>query len=106
MCDISPSLVPLRDRFVALNAVRARDLIVLADSIDRGQDAEASLLAIGEIVHKIAGVALTLGFPELGLRAAELDRIIIAFRGKSIALASAWSQGSPLLDTLLAELLE
>ena len=64
MGEISPSLVPLRDRFIALNVARARDLVELADRIDRGQDAEASLLAIGEIVHKVAGVALTLGFPE------------------------------------------
>jgi hypothetical protein len=105
MGEISPSLVPLRDRFIALNVARARDLVELADRIDMGQDAEASLLAIGEIVHKVAGVALTLGFPELGLRAAELDKIIIAFRGKEIALAAAWSQASPLMDALLPELL-
>lgn len=104
MADISPSLMPLRERFMALNAARARELTELRLRIETGQDAEASLLAIGDIVHKIAGVALTLGFPALGLRSMELDRLIIAFRKKEVSLALAWRQGAPILDAVMAEL--
>ncbi|WP_192931160.1 Hpt domain-containing protein [Gemmobacter serpentinus] len=104
MADISPSLAPLRDRFIALNATRAKDLIELRNRIEQGRDPEASFLAMGEIVHKIAGVALTLGFPALGLRAMELDRVTIAFRKKEVGLALAWRQGAPILDAVLVEL--
>ncbi len=37
-----------------------------------------SLTEIGQICHKIAGTAATLGFPELGASAAKIDDFIIA----------------------------
>lgn len=98
---ISTALLPLRARFIALNAERAAELSILRNRLKRDQASEASLLEIGDIVHKIAGVAATLGFAELGKLSLQLDRITMALRAEEVALAPAWLQAEPLLDQLI-----
>lgn len=101
MADISPALYPLRNRFIEMSVQRSVELSELQQRVQKRLDPEAALGEIGEIVHKISGVAATLGFAEWGRLAAELDRTIHSFRTRQTSLDEAWRLAEPSLSTLI-----
>lgn len=104
MTGLSPALLPLRARFVGLNPARVDELLGLRAQAAGGPDATRALLAIGEIAHKICGVAATLGFGRIGALAFDLDQAVIALRDRQSDAAAAWRNSQPLLDALIAAL--
>ena len=101
MADISPALYPLRNRFIEMSVQRSSELAQLRQRVQLRHDPEAALGEIGEIVHKISGVAATLGFADWGRLAAELDRTIHSFRTRQTSLDDAWQLAEPSLGTLI-----
>lgn len=104
MTGLSPALLPLRARFIDMNLSRADELLHLRQRIAAGQDAIRALLAIGDIAHKICGVAGTLGFERIGQLSFDLDQSIIALRNRQTDFVSAWRKSQPVLDALIAAL--
>jgi len=102
--QVSAPLQALQARFVALNRERAAELAILEARASRGIDRVASLLAIGEIAHKIGGLAGTLGLPEIGATALRLDRAILPLHRGGVDPAALWDECAPLLSRLIADL--
>lgn len=101
MQNVLPALQPLRDRFIVMSKLRAAELSALRNRMRQGQQPGAAICEIGEIVHKISGVAATLGFPQWGQLAAELDSTINLARKRQISMNDAWDISEPKLDTLI-----
>lgn len=73
---MSAGMDRIRTRFIdELRARRAR-LIDLRTDLGTASQANNALKEIGQISHKIAGTAKTLGFPELGAIAGAIDDAI------------------------------
>lgn len=68
------SVAAVRGRFVASLADRAAELDALMVLAETEADARRFFLRAVEIVHRIAGVARTLGFSDLGDLAFEAER--------------------------------
>ena len=66
-----------------------------------GQEPSDAMREIGEIVHKISGVAATLGLSSWGQLAAELDAITNALHKQEMSLEDAWWHAEPILDALI-----
>lgn len=74
--ELSDGLRRIRARFIGeLNAKHLLLLELQELSVGHTRPHEA-LMEIGQISHKIAGTALTLGFPSLGRDAATVDAAI------------------------------
>ena len=101
MQDLLPALQPLRARFVELSLSRSIELSRLRSRILLGQEPLVAMREIGEVVHKISGVAATLGFPAWGQLAAEIDLIINRLRKQEISLEVAFRSAEPMLDALI-----
>ncbi|SEO33599.1 Hpt domain-containing protein [Pseudorhodobacter antarcticus] len=101
MQEVLPALQPLRARFIEMSAYRSAELSNLKRRINLEGDPNAAMCEIGDIVHKISGVAATLGFPEWGLLAAELDGITNALQKQEISADEAWRRAEPSLDQLI-----
>ena len=84
-----------------MSVLRSAELAELRQRVQLRRDPEAALGEIGDIVHKISGVAATLGFAEWGRLAAELDRIIHGFRLRQSSLDETWRLAEPSLGTLI-----
>lgn len=89
-------LETLEDRVVELRHLKK-------EIIGHGNVA-ASLKAIGDLVHKISGVAATLGFPVAGTLAAVVESNIYESRLSGVTEAEAWRRASPNFERLLEEL--
>ncbi|MCZ4353549.1 Hpt domain-containing protein [Roseovarius aestuarii] len=74
--DISDGLTRVRARFAEESQIRQDRLLILVSQLQDASAAPAALVEIGEINHKIAGTAATLGYPDLGAGAAEVDEMI------------------------------
>ncbi|MFX0543827.1 Hpt domain-containing protein [Roseovarius sp. S4756] len=76
LITFSTGLLRIRTRFVdELDEKRLR-LAELRLQIQGQAPSHAALKEIGQICHKIAGTALTLGFPDLGASASAIDGAI------------------------------
>lgn len=98
---VSPALLPVRARFVELLLPRVMELERLRCRVNAGQDAVASVLAIGALVHKIGGVAGTLGFSRVGNLALQVDARISEGRKLQEPLALVWDGAEPVLEALM-----
>lgn len=72
----SDPLAPIRQRFVATIAGHLQEIALLRRSAAGPEEGREALRGIGLIAHRVAGVAATLGFEELGRLAAALDQKI------------------------------
>lgn len=104
MDGVPTALLPLRMRFIEMNVARSAELSILRNRLKRDQDPEPSLLEIGDLVHKIAGVAATLGFAEMGRLALELDKLTTCLRLGELRVGQVWSEAEPVLDALIDEI--
>jgi HPt (histidine-containing phosphotransfer) domain-containing protein len=62
------------DVFINLTEERILRIETLAQAVHRGEDAAPALTEIAQICHKIAGVAGTLGYPDIGDTARTIEQ--------------------------------
>lgn len=74
--NMSAGIARIRARFIEELRVRRTRLIALRARLADETQADTALKEIGQISHKIAGTAKTLGFPALGTIAAAIDDAI------------------------------
>lgn len=72
----SDPLAPIRQRFVATIGGHLQEIALLRGNAATPEDEREALRGIGLIAHRVAGVAATLGFEDLGRIAAALDQKI------------------------------
>lgn len=85
--DISIRLEKVRTHFLNELEKQYRDVELLRDQLDQVADHSQTCREIGRICHKIAGTAATLGFPDLGHVAAEIDDFVAS-------LSTSWSEAT------------
>lgn len=74
--SLTSGLAKIRIRFLDELKPRLEELTILRAQAEHADSAETSMTQIGFIAHKLAGTAATLGFPDLGQAAAELDDVV------------------------------
>lgn len=72
----SDPLAAIRQRFVATIGGHLQEIALLRRSAAGADERREALRSIGLIAHRVAGVAATLGFEDLGRIAAALDQNI------------------------------
>lgn len=97
--QVQTQVAQIRHRFLERLTDRCLDMEMLANSIDRTGVDIATVMAIRQHAHKIAGVAATLGFDRLGALAAETDACMARIDGQT-----DWTAARPLLESLLLEI--
>jgi len=77
--NLTDSLQPIRDRFIAVLADRQSKILTSLEVAMRTPElATAELERIGGVMHKIAGTAGTLGFGALGESAQKIELGILS----------------------------
>lgn len=93
------------DVFVNVTTDRILRIETLTQAVHNGQDSVSALTEIAQIAHKIAGVAGTLGYPEIGNQSRAIEQ-----RLKSDIAAGAplrhWDSISAEIEALLDEMEE
>lgn len=89
--------------FITLTIDRILRIKVLAQAVRKGDDAPSALTEIAQIAHKIAGVAATLGYPEVGDKARALEQKLKADIASGDPLRH-WSSTAPQIEALLDDL--
>lgn len=79
--EMSDGLARVRARFVEELQERFRRVQELRLHLEQHPSSTEPLTGIGQIAHKIAGTAATLGFPELGSISAQVDDAVAARAG-------------------------
>ena len=82
---LQDQLKVIRDRFIVLLADRRYELQDLRKHLENSEPNEDIYKQIQFIVHKIAGTAGTLGFPEFGQLALNTETIIVNHLSKQDA---------------------
>lgn len=100
-----PSLADIRARFIQANRARVEDLIGMREQMHARPDAIEPLRHIGDEAHKIAGVAATLGFREMGDCAMVIDRTVAAMGSREVMPAEARLRIGAALDQLIETML-
>lgn len=75
--NMSEGLARVRARFVEELDTRLARMTRLRTQLDNTDSFDAALNEIGQISHKIAGTAATLGFRDLGSEAADIDDLVM-----------------------------
>jgi len=78
--NISIRLQKIRTHFLTELEKQYHDVKMLRSQLDQVADPSEICNEIGLICHKIAGTAATLGFPDLGNVAAEIDDYVASLR--------------------------
>jgi HPt (histidine-containing phosphotransfer) domain-containing protein len=86
--------------FVSLTTDRILRIELLTQAIHKGQDVGPALTEIAQIAHKIAGVAGTLGYPEIGDTARSVEQKLKADLVSDDALRN-WASIAEEIETLL-----
>lgn len=81
---MAQSLHLIRQRFVEGLPQRVETLDMLVTRIELGHMADEALSEVAQEMHRIAGVAKTLGFPELGQLARDTETDLIAVKGHQL----------------------
>jgi HPt (histidine-containing phosphotransfer) domain-containing protein len=89
--------------FINLTTDRILRIEVLAQAVHKGDDAVSALTEIAQIAHKIAGVAGTLGYPEVGDNARALEHKLKADLASGDPLGH-WTSTAPDIEALLDDL--
>jgi HPt (histidine-containing phosphotransfer) domain-containing protein len=88
------------DVFINLTEERIMRIETLAQAVHRGDDPAAALIEIAQISHKIAGVAGTLGYPEIGDTARSIERRLKADVASGMPLQN-WETMADEIDSFL-----
>ncbi len=79
--DFEGALAKIRTRFLDRLREQSAELRQLLEQAESGAGRRDSIKAFGAIAHKIAGLAKSVGFAELGQAALEADQTIIRWLG-------------------------
>ncbi len=96
--DVRPQLARIRIGFLVRLEERCLDMDRLANAIDANGVQPHLIDALSEHVHKISGVAATLGFARLGALAAKTDGLMTELK-----LQKDWIAMRDLVEALLNE---
>lgn len=99
--EMSDGLARIRARFVDELRVRHARLVELRSHVGGPDQSHSALMEIGQINHKIAGTAATLGFPELGVRAGAIDS---AIDQKNMAVTRPMPEVLDMIDRMISEM--
>lgn len=97
--DMQRRVEDIRRRFLDRLPDRYYQITTLCRALDSGQGGAEAIDGIAERAHKIAGVADTLGYPELGARSAVADRSLSEMR-----TARDWENARPAVRALVDEI--
>lgn len=86
--------------FVNLTTDRILRIETLAQAVRKGQDAPGAMVEIAQIAHQIAGVAGTLGYPEIGEDARQVEQRLKADLAAGDPLRH-WEENSEIIEALL-----
>ncbi|MFU8882734.1 MAG: Hpt domain-containing protein [Rhodobacterales bacterium] len=86
--------------FVNLTTDRILRIELLTQAIHKGQDVVPALTEIAQIAHKIAGVAGTLGYPEIGDKARSVEQQLKADLATDDAMRN-WDSIAEEIEVLL-----
>ncbi|CAM9902378.1 MAG: hypothetical protein CMN16_16225 [Roseovarius sp.] len=78
--NIAIRLQKIRRHFLTELEKQYHNVEMLRNQLDQVADPSETCIEIGRICHKIAGTAATLGFPDLGNVAAEIDDYVASLR--------------------------
>ena len=81
------ALAPVRARFIDALEDHILSFEALRQQAAAATDAQPSLDEIGKLAHRIAGIAGSVGFDDIGERASRVERCVIACRGTGTANA-------------------
>lgn len=102
---LDPALAVVRQHFVNALPDRILRFEALKQMVTGQQHTPLQVLsAIADLAHKIAGVAETLGFAQVGQMAIELDRKITTGIKAQMPPGELWAAVSLLLERLLDEM--
>lgn len=102
--DISPALVGIRKRFCDMAVDRILAFESMKMAIEANRQPEHALDEIANLAHKITGVAATLGYPQAGQLAAEVEQTVRAGTSSGTSAHQTWTNVEPILEALLDEL--
>jgi HPt (histidine-containing phosphotransfer) domain-containing protein len=86
--------------FINLTTDRILRIEVLTQAVHKGEDAVSALTEIAQIAHKIAGVAGTLGYPQIGDSARAVEQKLKADIAAGDPLRN-WDSTSTEIEDLL-----
>ncbi|MEO8242461.1 MAG: Hpt domain-containing protein [bacterium] len=99
--QLDASLLPIRQAFLSTLIQRVIRFEALKQDLEAGQDMATALSGVANLAHKMAGVAETLGFGEIGIFAAEVDRAITGGRIAGQGDTDIWHGIEDTLEQLL-----
>lgn len=99
------SLDDIRARFISANRARVDEFIGMRAQMDDRPDSLETLRLIGDEAHRIAGVAATLGFSEMGESAFTIDKTVVAMDAREITPLEARQRIGMALDRLIETML-
>ncbi|WP_417808343.1 Hpt domain-containing protein [Thioclava sp.] len=102
--SIASVIARIRGEFVATLMERSLVLESLKKEATSTQHPDRAISEMGEMAHKIAGVAETLGFPQLGRISLQLDGIIGSARSTKQAASQTWRIAEDVVEDLLDEM--
>ena len=106
--SLERALAPVRARFIGALEDHILSFEALRQQAAGATDAQPSLDQIGKLAHRIAGIAGSVGFDNIGERAGRVERSVIACRDPGLSDADRQARVSaelePLLDVLEAHL--
>lgn len=101
---INAALVPMRTKFVGQMLSRLGQLEALRCAVNDGREPLPSMAEIGQIAHRMSGVAETLGFARIGRLSMEVDMQVAAALSTQGQVSQSWRSVEPLLEDLLDEM--
>ena len=91
--------------FVTLTTDRILRIEALKEAVHKGEEPAPALTEIAQIAHKIAGVASTLGYPEIGNNARSVEQRLKSDLAMADPLRN-WTTIAPDIEALLNALEE
>ena len=91
-------IAEMRTKFIDSMYGRVLDLEAIAESMRHAGGSEQPLRAIAAILHKVAGVAPTLGFDEVGKGARQIEGAIVRGLDGGAKPDHVWKHVAPVLE--------
>lgn len=101
---ISATLVPVQTRFREMIVDRILMFEAMKCAIEANDQPAQALDKIGDLAHKIAGVAATLGYPYAGQLATGVEQAVRDGDAAGRPTQETWGRLQPSLEALLDEL--
>jgi HPt (histidine-containing phosphotransfer) domain-containing protein len=101
---IPDALIPARARFCGMILQRIMTFESFRIEINTGDNPQKALTGIIELSHKIAGVAETLGFPDIGRLASAVEQMSSNGLERKVPVEELWHRVEPELVALMDQM--